>query len=101
MFMALNEFKPIYLRGPIYTGKTTIVKTMSVRLGRLLVFLNLKGSFTNEDMLNTLQGLCQANCWGHFDGLDLLSYDTLSILTTHLQQVANWILSFAFLDFKM
>ena len=37
MFMALTDYKPIYIRGPIYTGKTTVVKTMSIRLGRLLV----------------------------------------------------------------
>jgi hypothetical protein len=43
-------------------------------------------------MLSMLQGLCQANCWGHFDGMDLLSYDTLSILTTQLQQVFSTLL---------
>jgi deoxyadenosine/deoxycytidine kinase len=40
MFMALNDYKPIYIRGPIYSGKTTIVKMLSVRLGRLLVTLS-------------------------------------------------------------
>ena len=37
MLMALNDYKPVYIRGPIYSGKTTIVKMLSVRLGRLLV----------------------------------------------------------------
>ena len=55
------------------------------------VFLNIKGAFESNDMLHTLQGLCQANCWGHFDGVDLLSYDTLSILTTQLQQVKHFL----------
>ena len=49
--------------------------------------MNIKDDFESGEMLQLLQGLCQANCWGHFDGMDLLSYDTLSILTTQLQQV--------------
>ena len=37
MLLALNDYKPIYIRGPIYSGKTSLVKMLSVRLGRLLV----------------------------------------------------------------
>ena len=40
-----------------------------------------------SDMVNSLQGLCRANCWAHYDGVDLLDYETLSILTTQLQQI--------------
>ena len=73
-----------YLQYPVNNTFNGILKITKLSLK---VFLDIKGSFAFEEMLTTLQGLCQANCWGHFDGVDLLSYDTLSILTTQLQQI--------------
>ena len=87
MFSALHEYKPIYLQGGVFNGKTTSIIQLSIRLGRLLLFLNLNSSFGPDELLSTLQGLCRANCWGHMDGTDLLNYHTLSILTSQLQQI--------------
>ena len=87
MFSALHTYKPIYLQGGVFNGKTTSIIQLSIRLGRLLLFLNLNSSFGPEELLSTLQGLCRANCWGHMDGMDLLNYHTLSILTSQLQQI--------------
>ena len=87
MFMSLHEYKPIYLRGSIYSGKSSCITELAFRLGRYLVYLNLNPSFSPADMVNSLQGLCRANCWAHYDGFDLLDYETLSILTTQLQQI--------------
>jgi dynein heavy chain len=87
MFSSLHEYKPIYLKGPIYSGKSSSVTELAFRLGRLLVFLDLNSKFGPQDMVMSLQGLCRANCWAHYDGVDLLDYETLSILTTQLQQI--------------
>jgi hypothetical protein len=87
MFSALHEYKPIYLQGGVFNGKTTSIIQLSIRLGRLLFFLNLNSSFGSDELLSTLQGLCRANCWGHMDGTDLLNYHALSILTSQLQQI--------------
>ena len=87
IFSSLHEYKPIYLKGAIYSGKTACVSELAYRLGRYLVFLDLHAEFTPNDMVSSLQGLCRANCWAHYDGVDLLDYETLSILTTQLQQI--------------
>ena len=87
MFSALHSYKPIYLQGGVFNGKTTAIVQLSIRLGRLLLFLQLNASYGPDELLSTLQGLCRANCWGHMDGTDLLNYHTLSILTSQLQQI--------------
>ena len=87
MFNALHEYKPIYLKGSVFSGKSAIVSELAFRLGRLLVFLDLSPSFKPKDMVQSLQGLCRSNCWAHYDGMDLLDYETLSILTTQVQQI--------------
>ena len=68
IFSSLHEYRPIYLKGSIYSGKTACVSELAYRLGRYLVFLDLHAEFTPNDMVNSLQGLCRANCWAHYDG---------------------------------
>ena len=87
MFTSLHEYRPIYLKGAIFSGKSSCIIELAFRLGRYLVFLNLNPSYTPQDMVESLQGLCRSNCWAHYDGFDLLHYETLSILTTQLQQI--------------
>ena len=87
MFVSLHDYRPIYLKGGIFSGKTSCITELAFRLGRYLVFLDLNSGFTPTDMMESLQGLCRANCWAHYDGFDLLHYETLSILTTQLQQI--------------
>ncbi len=87
MFTSLHEYRPIYLKGAIFSGKSSCINELAFLLGRYVVFLDLNPSFSPQDMVESLQGLCRANCWAHYDGFDLLHYETLSILTTQLQQI--------------
>ena len=87
MFTSLHEYRPIYLKGAIFSGKSSCIIELAFRLGRYLVFLNLNPGYTPQDMVESLQGLCRSNCWAHYDGFDLLHYETLSILTTQLQVI--------------
>ena len=87
MFTSLHEYRPIYLKGAIFSGKSSCIMELAFRLGRYLVFLNLNPGYTPQNMVESLQGLCRSNCWAHYDGFDLLDYETLSILTTQLQQI--------------
>lgn len=87
MFTSLHEYKPVYLKGAIFSGKSSSIAQLAFLLGRYLVYLDLNPGFTPQDMVESLQGLCRANCWAHYDGFDLLHYETLSILTTQLQQI--------------
>ena len=46
IFSSLHEYRPIYLKGAIYSGKTACVTELAYRLGRYLVFLDLHAEFT-------------------------------------------------------
>ena len=82
IFSSLHEYRPIYLKGSIYSGKTACVSELAYRLGRYLVFLDLHAEFTPNDMVNSLQGLCRANCWAHYDGMLHVLYNPLLNSTT-------------------
>ena len=84
---AQQSYRNVLLSGPSGTGKTEIVKELSVTLARHCLMVNASQSLTTSVVDKWISGLCQTGAWGCLSNLTALPTKVLSILAQQLSSI--------------
>lgn len=87
MMTALGENKGGCPFGPAGTGKTESIKALGNSLGKMVVIFCCDESFDLLSISRILRGISKTSCWACFDEFNRLEENTLSAISSQIEQI--------------